>query len=97
MPLDETPVAVTLTARQLGAATAAVRSTRRKREREMTNHPFTPEPGRLNLTEIKVKLLVDTEAALQAALEPFSRPVEGGNAPGRATLPADANARPARS
>ena len=86
--LDDTPIHLTMTARQVGAACAAVRREIKKRTRENVTRPFVPAPGHANLALVKIALLTETEAALERALQPVARPVDVVNGAAGVTVPA---------
>jgi hypothetical protein len=66
---DKTPLTITLTAHRLGLTVASLRLRRRKLEHDLRTSDFVPEPGRLNLVEVKLRDIVEIEEELQAQLE----------------------------
>ncbi len=66
--LDNTPLTVTLTARQLGYALSAARSQRKKRERQAASSKFVPEPGHADLNAVKMTTLREVESLMTEAL-----------------------------
>jgi len=67
--LDDTPITVTLPANQLAHALGAVRAQLKKRERALARDNFVPEPGHVNLNEVKITYLRGVIISLDRALQ----------------------------